>query len=282
MKKFETEVRLNWEMSLMDVTLIGVGAMIGAGIFVLTGIAAGVAGPGLILAFLLNGFVTLFNAMAYAELGSCFHDAGGGYLWVKEGLPRWNGFLAGWMSWFAHAVACSLYALEISVPKSGVRQLIPDKIVSELGRIRDRLNSQLKNVDGVLIEDKECILTIHYRNVDARWVPSILMMLKQEVRESITPLYLSFGKRVFEIRPKSNVHKGTAVLELLEEVKKDKFLPLYIGDDQTDEDAFRVLKRRGITIFVGLSGNSSTQYHVNDPFEAYQFLKMVKEEFRLL
>jgi amino acid transporter/nucleotide-binding universal stress UspA family protein len=111
MKKFETEVRLNREMSLMDVTLIGVGAMIGAGIFVLTGIAAGVAGPGLILAFALNGFVTLFTAMAYAELGSCFHDAGGGYLWVKEGLPRWNGFLAGWMSWFAHAVACSLYAL---------------------------------------------------------------------------------------------------------------------------------------------------------------------------
>jgi amino acid transporter/nucleotide-binding universal stress UspA family protein len=111
MKKFETEVRLSREMSLMDVTLIGVGAMIGAGIFVLTGIAAGVAGPGLILAFALNGFVTLFTAMAYAELGSCFHDAGGGYLWVKEGLPRWNGFLAGWMSWFAHAVACSLYAL---------------------------------------------------------------------------------------------------------------------------------------------------------------------------
>ena len=111
MKKFETEVRLSREMRLMDVTLIGVGAMIGAGIFVLTGIAAGVAGPALILAFALNGFVTLFTAMAYAELGSCFHDAGGGYLWVKEGLPRWNGFLAGWMSWFAHAVACSLYAL---------------------------------------------------------------------------------------------------------------------------------------------------------------------------
>jgi amino acid transporter/nucleotide-binding universal stress UspA family protein len=111
MKKFQTEVRLSREMSLMDATLIGVGAMIGAGIFVLTGIAAGVAGPALILAFVLNGFVALFTAMAYAELGSCFHDAGGGYLWAKEGLPRWNGFLSGWMSWFAHAVACSVYAL---------------------------------------------------------------------------------------------------------------------------------------------------------------------------
>jgi amino acid transporter/nucleotide-binding universal stress UspA family protein len=111
MKKFETEVRLSREMSLMDATLIGVGAMIGAGIFVLTGIAAGVAGPALVLAFVLNGLVALFTAMAYAELGSCFHDAGGGYLWAKEGLPRWNGFLSGWMSWFAHAVACSVYAL---------------------------------------------------------------------------------------------------------------------------------------------------------------------------
>jgi amino acid transporter/nucleotide-binding universal stress UspA family protein len=110
-KKFDTEVRLSREMSLMDATLIGVGAMIGAGIFVLTGIAAGVAGPGLILAFALNGFVALLTAMSYAELGSCYHDAGGGYLWVKEGLPAWNGFLSGWMSWFAHAVACSLYAL---------------------------------------------------------------------------------------------------------------------------------------------------------------------------
>ncbi len=111
MKKFDTEVRLSREMSLMDATLIGVGAMIGAGIFVLIGIAAGVAGPAIIITFILNGFVALFTAMSYAELGSCYHDAGGGYLWVKEGLPHWNGFISGWMGWFAHAVACSLYAL---------------------------------------------------------------------------------------------------------------------------------------------------------------------------
>lgn len=111
MKKFDTEVRLSREMTLMDATMIGVGAMIGAGIFVLTGIAAGVAGPALILAFILNGLIALLTAMSYAELGSCYHDAGGGYLWVKEALPHWNGFLSGWMSWFAHAVACSVYAL---------------------------------------------------------------------------------------------------------------------------------------------------------------------------
>jgi amino acid transporter/nucleotide-binding universal stress UspA family protein len=99
------------DMGLIHVTMIGVGAMIGAGIFVLTGLAAGVAGPALILVFALNGLVTGLTAMSYAELGSCFPEAGGGYLWVKEALPQPNGFLSGWISWFAHAVACSLYAV---------------------------------------------------------------------------------------------------------------------------------------------------------------------------
>ncbi len=122
----QVEVRLSREMSLLDITMIGVGAMIGAGIFVLTGIAAGVAGPALILVFLLNGVVTLFAASAYAELGSAFHDAGGGYLWVKTGLKDPQGFMSGWMSWFAHAVACSLYALgfgayfQIVLPLAGI------------------------------------------------------------------------------------------------------------------------------------------------------------------
>jgi amino acid transporter/nucleotide-binding universal stress UspA family protein len=105
------EVTLSRDLNLFTITMIGVGGMIGAGIFVLTGIAAGVAGPALVLAFLLNGIVTSFTALAYAELGSAFPEAGGGYLWVKEGLGGAQGFLAGWMSWFAHAVAGSLYAL---------------------------------------------------------------------------------------------------------------------------------------------------------------------------
>ena len=105
---------LSRDFSLFDITMIGVGAMIGAGIFVLTGIAAGAAGPALILAFALNGIVALLTAMAYAELGSAIPEAGGGYLWIKYGLPGPNAFLAGWMSWFAHAVAGSLYGLGFS------------------------------------------------------------------------------------------------------------------------------------------------------------------------
>lgn len=104
-------VTLSRDLGLFDVTMIGVGAMIGAGIFVLTGLAAGAAGPALVLAFFLNGVVATLTAMAYAELGSAFPEAGGGYLWVKEALGGTQGFLGGWMSWFAHAVAGSLYAL---------------------------------------------------------------------------------------------------------------------------------------------------------------------------
>jgi len=106
-----TKVELSQEMSLFSITMIGVGAMIGAGIFVLTGLAAGAAGPALMLSFFLNGIVTILTAMVYAELGSTFPSAGGGYVWVRDSLPQPSGFIGGWMDWFAHAVACSLYAL---------------------------------------------------------------------------------------------------------------------------------------------------------------------------
>ncbi len=105
------EVTLSRDLRLFTVTMIGVGGMIGAGIFVLTGIAAGVAGPALIVAFLLNGLVTSLTAMSYAELGSALPGAGGGYAWIKEALGGTLGFLSGWMSWLAQAVAGSLYAL---------------------------------------------------------------------------------------------------------------------------------------------------------------------------
>jgi amino acid transporter/nucleotide-binding universal stress UspA family protein len=90
--------------------MIGLGAMIGAGVFVLTGIAAGEAGPAAIIAFALNGIVTTFTAFSYAELASAIPEAGGGYSFVKRAMPPALGFLAGWMLWFAYTVACALYA----------------------------------------------------------------------------------------------------------------------------------------------------------------------------
>jgi len=110
-KNRREEVTLSRTLGLFSIIMIGVGGMIGAGIFALTGIAAGQAGPAIVLVFALNGVVTLLTAMAYAELGSAFPEAGGGYLWVKEAIGGAQGFLAGWMNWFAPAVAGSLYAL---------------------------------------------------------------------------------------------------------------------------------------------------------------------------
>ncbi|MFQ6011827.1 MAG: amino acid permease, partial [Nitrososphaerales archaeon] len=91
--------------------MLGIGAMIGAGVIVLLGIAAGLAGPSLILAFLLNGLLVLPTALVYAELGSSFPEAGGGYSWIGAGLSSSQAFLSGWISWFAHSVAGSLYAI---------------------------------------------------------------------------------------------------------------------------------------------------------------------------
>lgn len=107
----EQEVRLAREITLMDATMMGVGALMGGGVFVLIGLAAGVAGPALLLALFLNGFITIPTLLVYAELGSASDDAGGGYLWVKHGLGKAPGFLGGWLSWFSHTIACSLYAI---------------------------------------------------------------------------------------------------------------------------------------------------------------------------
>ena len=112
--KIEEKVTFARELGVFDATMMGVGALIGAGIFVLTGIAAGVAGPASILAFALNGVVTLFTALSYAELASAVPEAGGGYSFVKKAFPEPWAFTAGWMAWFARIIACSLYALGFS------------------------------------------------------------------------------------------------------------------------------------------------------------------------
>jgi len=71
--------------------------------------------------------------MAYAELGSAFPEAGGGYLWVKTALPQPNGFLSGWMSWFAHAVACSLYSLGFGAYFSWVLEELAPQLMAAAG-----------------------------------------------------------------------------------------------------------------------------------------------------
>jgi len=105
------KVTLRRDLGLFDVTMIGVGAMIGTSIFVLIGVTIDEVGPAILLVFFLNVIVTSFTAGVYAELGSTFPEAGGGYLWAKRALKHPGAFLTGWMTWFAHTVACSYYGL---------------------------------------------------------------------------------------------------------------------------------------------------------------------------
>jgi amino acid transporter len=101
----------NAELGLLDATMIGMGAMIGAGIFVLTGLAAELAGPAAIVVFALNGAVTAFTGLSYAELAASIPKSGGGYAFVREIFDDASSFMMGWMLWFAYMIAGALYAL---------------------------------------------------------------------------------------------------------------------------------------------------------------------------
>ena len=98
-------------LSLLDITMVGIAAMIAGSIFNLIGPAMHEAGPSLLIVFAFSGIISFFTALTYAELGSAFPEAGGGYRWVREGLPRPNAFISGWIAWFAHMIAGSLYAV---------------------------------------------------------------------------------------------------------------------------------------------------------------------------
>lgn len=108
-------VSLRRDLGLFDVTMIGVGAMIGSSIFVLAGTAVGIAGPAVLLAFLLNLGITVFTAIPYARMGAAMPEAGGGYLWARRAFGGPVGFLSGWMSWFGHTVACAFYAIALGI-----------------------------------------------------------------------------------------------------------------------------------------------------------------------
>src|SRR6266511_3797274 len=107
----EVEVRFRRDLGLLEITMIGLGPTIGTTIFLLVGPALLMAGPALLVVFVLNFGVTLFTAMAYIELGAAFPETGGGYLWVKTALKGPFGFLGGWISWFGHCIVGAFYTV---------------------------------------------------------------------------------------------------------------------------------------------------------------------------
>ncbi|MBN1555034.1 MAG: amino acid permease [Phycisphaerae bacterium] len=106
---------LSRDLNLFHVTMMGLGMMIGAGVFVGIGLCMGSVGPGgLLLCFALNGLVALFSAMSFAELASAIPRAGGAYNFARIGFGRSASFIAGWMEWLAAAAAGGFYAIVLS------------------------------------------------------------------------------------------------------------------------------------------------------------------------
>ena len=109
-------IKMTRDLGFRDVVMLGLGAMVGGGVFVLAGSVARVAGVAGILGIAMAAFVVLLNSLAYAELAGSRPDAaGGGYGWVRATLPRPFGFLSGWLSWAGHLTAAALSAAGIGL-----------------------------------------------------------------------------------------------------------------------------------------------------------------------
>ncbi len=86
---------------------IGIGAIIGTGIFVLIGVASGIPGPAVILSFIIAGFVALLTGLSTAELSSFIHESGGSYIYTTKAFGAFPGFVVGWMKSFDYIVGAS-------------------------------------------------------------------------------------------------------------------------------------------------------------------------------
>lgn len=88
---------LKRSLGLFDAASIGIGAIVGAGIFVVTGVASGLAGPALLLSLLIGAVIAGFSALSFAELARFIPKEGGGYEFARELISPFGGFIAGWM-----------------------------------------------------------------------------------------------------------------------------------------------------------------------------------------
>jgi trehalose 6-phosphate phosphatase len=139
------------------------------------------------------------------------------------------------------------------------------------------LKENLDPTQGAWVERKKFSIAVHYRKVAKSKIGSV-----KEAAEKVAGLHqdlrLSGGKKIFELQPKIDWHKGKALLWLLRELALDKknVVPFYIGDDVTDEDGFRALKDRGIGVVVmDRSRPTEALYRLNNPSEVERFLKKI-------
>src|SRR5690606_23705182 len=119
----------------------------------------------------------------------------------------------------------------------------------DLDAAEAELEARLAGIGGALVERKRFSVAVHHRRVADADVPAVLGAI-DEVLDAHPRLRRSGGKKVVELQPDVDWHKGRAVSWLLDALEV-RALPIYVGDDRTDEDAFRALVGRGLGILVG-------------------------------
>lgn len=106
--------RLQRKLGLFDSSFLGLGAIIGAGVFVVTGVASQTAGPAMLVGFLIAGIAALCNALSVAQLARIYPMSGGTYVYAGHCLHPAAGFIAGWMFLISKLAAASVVALSFA------------------------------------------------------------------------------------------------------------------------------------------------------------------------
>ncbi|XP_021909458.1 trehalose-phosphate phosphatase A [Carica papaya] len=135
-----------------------------------------------------------------------------------------------------------------------------------------------KDIKGAKVENNKFCVSVHYRNVEEKSWATVAHCVHDVIKD-YSRLRLTHGRKVLEVRPVIDWDKGKAVTFLLESIglsNCDDVLPIYVGDDRTDEDAFKVLREnnRGYGILVSsVPKESNAFYSLRDPSEVMEFLK---------
>lgn len=114
--------RLKRSLTLFDATALAIGAIVGAGIFVISGVASGLAGPAVIISIIIAGIVSSFTAFSYTRLSSRFAEEGSIYVYAKKTISPFSGFITGWLWIFENIVAGATVSIGLA---SYVATLIP-------------------------------------------------------------------------------------------------------------------------------------------------------------
>jgi trehalose-phosphatase len=174
------------------------------------------------------------------------------------------------------------HGLELKGPQVRFKSPVSQKHGAIITKISRGLRNKLRSIKGVLIENKGLSLSVHYRRVNDKNIPLVKAVFREATAFNLrrNEIRVRLGKMVLEVCPPVNWNKGKAVLWLLQNMSfsgNASVMPIYIGDDVTDEDAFKVLKDLGLTIFVGKPKKSNAQYYVKDTSDVLSFLRMIIE-----